>query len=229
MRSLAIPVCLFVAHSVFAAKQRVELVTRDRADFAANGVVRIDGSTGDLNIAGWDQPSVEVTTTRYVFAEERKKENAADKLKRIEVVRMASGNGELTITTMRGGTRGIHLDYRIMVPRNTRLRIRHHSGAVVINDVEGDIDARTGTGDIVLQLPATQTYAIDAKVRLGAVYSDFHSPAHHLAGEKLIESASGGGRNGHERRLDLHVDIGGISIQQRKTPAPETPGSPAGF
>ena len=49
---------------LFAVKQRVELITTDHADFAAGGLIHIEGSTGELNIAGWDQPSVEVIATR---------------------------------------------------------------------------------------------------------------------------------------------------------------------
>ena len=203
------PIAICLALPAFAAKQRVELVTTDHADFAAGGLVHVEGSTGELSIAGWDQPSVEVITTRYVFREERDKAKAAEKLKRVEVVKMIAGNGELTIATMRKGASGVHLEYRIMVPRNCRMTIRHHIGDVRVTDVAGDIDARAGTGDIVVQLPGSEHYAIDATVRFGTVYSDFDTARHHkLIGEKLIVGAG----TGH--RIDLHVGTGGISIQK---------------
>ena len=92
-----IAMCLVLP--AFAAKQRVELVTTDHADIAAAGVIHIEGSTGELNIVGWDQPSVEVMTDRYTFQETRDKAKTTAKLKRIEVLKMASGAGELTITS----------------------------------------------------------------------------------------------------------------------------------
>lgn len=218
--AICLPLCL--ALPAFAVKERVELITTDRADFAAGGVIHIEGSTGELNIVGWDQPSVEVMTTRYTFQEERYKQKAADKLKRIEVVKMVSGKGELTISTMRKHERGTHIDYQIMVPRDSRLVIRHHIGDVVVTDVGGDIDAKAGTGDIVVQLPDMEHYAIDAKVRFGTVYSDFDSPRHQRAvGEKLLQAdAANGDDKGPAHKIDLHVDTGGISIQKRVPPAP---------
>lgn len=214
-KTVVIAICL--ALPAFAVKQRVELVTTDKTDVAAGTLIHIEGARGELNIVGWDQPSVEIMTTRYTFVEERNKQSAADRLKGIEVVKMDSGKGELTITTIRSNG-GVHLDYQIMVPRASRLLIRHHIGDVVVTDVAGDIDAKAGTGDIVLQLPEKQNYSIDAKVRFGTVYSDFNTARHHnVIGEKLIEAATAPDAKMPARKIDLHVDTGAISIQQRET------------
>lgn len=212
-------VVMCLAIPAFAGKERVELVTTDRADFVAGGVIHIEGSTGELNIVGWDQPSVEVTTDRYTFKESRDKEKAAAKLKRIEVTKMVSGKGELTIATTKH-EKGIHVDYQIMVPRTSRLVIRHHIGDVVVTDVGGDIDAKAGTGDIVVQLPEMERYSINAKTGLGGVYSDFNSARHTFVGQRLVEDASTGDAKGPSHKIDLHVDIGGISIQKRESAAP---------
>src|SRR5215472_16499598 len=45
----------------------VESVTTNRVDFSAIGTIRIENSTGELNIEGWDQPAIEVTVTRYAW------------------------------------------------------------------------------------------------------------------------------------------------------------------
>jgi hypothetical protein len=199
---------------LFAVKQRVELITTDHADFAAGGLIHIEGSTGELNIAGWDQPSVEVIATRYAFEEERDKAAATGKLKGIEVVKMVAANGELTITTHRNET-GVHVDYQIMVPRKSRLVIHHHIGTVVVADVGGDVDATNGAGDILVQLRDPEQYSIDAKTRLGAVYSDIKDPRHHdVIGERLV---SDGKTPLHH--VNVRVGAGGISIQKLNGPA----------
>jgi hypothetical protein len=209
---LVIAIC--VTLPLFAVKQRVELITTDHADFAAGGLIHIEGSTGELNIAGWDQPSVEVIATRYAFEEERNKAAATGKLKRIEVVKMVAANGELTITTRRHET-GIHVDYQIMVPRNSRLVIHHHIGDVVVTDVGGDLDATNGAGDILVQLRDPEQYTIDATTRFGAVYSDIKDPRHHgVIGERLIDEVKTPAHH-----VNVRVGAGGISIQRIDGPA----------
>lgn len=207
-------IAICAALPLFAVKQRVELVTTDHADFAAGGLIHIEGSTGELNIAGWDEPTVEVIATRYTFAEERNKAAATGKLKRIEVVKMVAANGELTIATHRHET-GIHVDYQIMAPRNSRLVIHHHIGDVVVTDVGGDVDATNGAGDVLVQLRDPDHYTIDAKTRFGAIYSDFDTPHHHgVIGEKLAEDAKA-----PMHHVNVRVGAGGISIQKLEGPA----------
>ena len=175
--AICVPLC--VALPAFGAKQRMKLVTTEHVDFAPGGLIHLEGSTGELNIAGWDQPSVEVITTRYTFREDRDKEKANDRLKRVEVLKMTSGNGELTISATHKREAWVHVDYQIMVPRNSRLVIHHRIGDVVVTNVAGDIDATEHYGDIVVQLPEPESYTIDAKCKIGTVYSDFNdsSPA----------------------------------------------------
>jgi len=208
-------IAICAALPLLAVKQRVELVTTDHADFAAGGLIHIEGSTGELNIAGWDQPSVEVIATRYAFVEERNKAAADGKLKGIEVVKMVAANGELTIATHRHESR-IHVDYQIMVPRNSRLVIHHHIGAVIVTDVGGDIDATNGAGDILVQLRNPEQYTIDAKTKLGTVYSDIKDPRHHgVVGERMVTEVKT-----PSHHVNVRVGAGGISIQKLDGPAP---------
>lgn len=224
---IAICVSLSLSLPAFGGQERVELITTDHADVPAGAVIHIEGSTGELNIVGWDQPTVEVSADRYTFKEAKDKEKATEKLKRIEVVKMVSANGELTIDTMRKGEHGIHVDYQIMVPRNSRMIIRHHIGDVVITDVGGDIDAKAGTGDIVVQLPEMEHYSINAKTGVGGIYSDFNNARHTYVGQRLVQDASTADAKGPAHKIDLHVDIGGISIQKRESAAPLATTPPA--
>lgn len=190
-------VCLAVP--AFAVRPRVDVVTTEHAALAAGGQVRVEDSTGSVNIIGWDQPDVEVVATRYTFPTDSK-DRATERLKRIQITVTGGGSGEVTIATQKPYLRGTYIDYRIMVPRSARLLIRHRTGDVVITKVEGDIDAKAGKGDIFVQLPEPAQYMIHAKSRLGGVYSDFKdAPA----------PASGPAHN-----IDLRIGVGGITIQR---------------
>jgi hypothetical protein len=230
--AICVPLC--VALPAFGAKQRMELVTTEHVDFAPGGLIHLEGSTGELNIAGWDQPSVEVITTRYTFREDRDKERAGERLKRVEAVKMTSGNGELTISATHKHEASIHVDYQIMVPRNSRLVIHHRIGDVVVTNVAGDIDATERFGDIVVQLPEPEHYTIDAKCKFGTVYSDFNDPARHFIGERLVQDASvssTGDAKGPSRKVNLRVGTGGITVQKMDPVVPVPGGTPpvAGF
>src|SRR5665213_864354 len=196
-------------------RQRVESVSTERVDFAPGGTIRIEGSTGELNVEGWDRPSVEVTVTRSAWSGD------ADRAKRdldmIQVAKPAmAGAGELTIDTTHTRFPRATVDYRIRVPRDSRLVIRHGIGDVVVYDVGGDIDATNRVGGIVLQLPASSQYAIDAKNKTGGeIYSDFAGTTHY---NRLILSDSlRSGAPPATHRLYLRVGIGGIAIQKMAT------------
>jgi hypothetical protein len=206
-------IAICAALPLLAAKQRVELITTDQAQVAAGSLIHIEGSTGELNVAGWDQPSVEVIATRYTFEEERGRARAGEKLKRIEVVKMVAANGELTITTHRNES-GIHVDYQVMVPRSSRLTIHHHIGDVVIIGVDGDVDATNGAGDILLQVSDLEHCKIDAKSRFGTVYSDLNTAHHHgVIGEKLAADVKS-----PSHHINLRVGAGGITVQELSIP-----------
>ncbi len=190
-------VCL--AMPAFAVRPRVDVVTTERAALTTGGQVRVEDSTGSVNIIGWDQPDVEVVATRYTFPTDSK-DRATERLKRIQITVTGGGSGEVTIATKKPYLRGTYIDYRIMVPRTARLVVRHHTGDVVITKVEGDIDAKAGKGDIFVQLPEPGQYMIHAKSRIGGVYSDFKdAPA----------PATGPAHN-----IDLRIGVGGITIQR---------------
>lgn len=209
---------LCVALPAFAAKQRVDLVTTDHADFAPGGVIHVEGSTGELNITGWDQPSVQVITTRYTFVEDRNKEKANERLKLVEALKVTSANGEMTIAATHKRDPRVHVDYQIMVPRNSRLAIHHRIGDVVVTNVAGDIDATERFGDIVVQLPEPEHYAIDAKCKIGTIYSDFNDARRHFVGERLVQDsaadAKGADAKGPSRKINLRVGTGGITVQK---------------
>ncbi len=150
--AIAFGVCLPLCLSLAAEpRQKVELVTTDRTAFAEGGVIQVEGSTGELNIEGWDQPTVQIVTTRYAFPEPAHKERTAARLKTIQVTARMPDPGELTVSTSKYCLPGVHLDYRIMVPRTSRLVIRHRIGDVIVLNVAGHIDAKVRVGGVTIQ------------------------------------------------------------------------------
>jgi hypothetical protein len=190
---------------------RVESVTTEHADFAPGGTIRIEGSTGELNVEGWDQPSVEVTVTRYMWS--RNAEQAKRDLDRVQVSKPVAVGNEITITTTHKRSLAVHVDYRIRVPRDSKLVIHHGSGDVVIYDVGGDIDASAHWGEILVQLPKSSEYVIDARNKSGGeISSDFDGRTHYnrlLLGDSLKSEESA-----QPHHLRVRVGMGGITIQK---------------
>jgi hypothetical protein len=206
------------------AERPVQVVTTNAVDYAG-GTIRLTSTYGELNVETWDEPRVEVTATRTAFrnAGEKDQEQGKAYLNRIRVDVKKAANGDVEVTTRFPGRnrfmraiRGLgdfNIDYRVKVPRNARLEIRHGVGDVVVTGVAGDIDAAVKSGDVVLQLPRDEKVAIDAKTALGTVYSDLDGKhgSSYLIGQKLT------GGSGHTVRL--RVAVGGISIQRIGTAA----------
>jgi len=199
--------------------QQVQAVTTDRVDFAAGGTIRFEGSVGELNIEGWDQPQVQVTLTRFDYADAADKDREKGKLERIALKTEKRSGNELVITTtlphrnffvrkVQGAT-AADMNYRIMVPRDSHLIVHHGDGDVIVYDVGGDVEATARTGSIVVQLQDPAQYVIDARCKVGDVYSDYdgkyRTPLH--VGESLLASAQP-----PAHRVFLRVRIGDIDI-----------------
>ena len=167
--------------------------------------------SGEVNVEGWDQPTVEIEVVRSAWS--NREDLTKARLNLIQVSKKLEGN-ELTLTTSHKRFTGAHVDYRIRVPRNTKLVIHHGTGAVVVTGVDGDIDATTKTGDVLVQLDEPAKYQIDAFTKLGGIYSDFAGTIRRRRmgmGESLNPAAEG---PGDARHISLHVTTGGITIQK---------------
>jgi hypothetical protein len=213
---------LLLVIPAYAAVPKVysEVVTTDRVDFAAGGVIRIEGSYGELNIDAWDQPQVDIVVTRFAYSEQDKAGSGSltgQELNALKVTASKTSDKELLISTPRHKHWSkVRIDYRIMVPRSSKLVIHHQTGDVLIGGVngdgfDGDIDASVKMGDILLRLPRTGTYSFDADCREGGVVSEFAGgyKRTHLIGEKYTaQNSAAVTRHNH-----LHVGIGGIQIQ----------------
>jgi hypothetical protein len=217
------PVALLVlaASSMTQAKapmESVDVKTVKSADFTAGATVRIAGTAGELNIETWDQPRVEATLTRSEFADADERAEAKQKLERIGLSVGKHGN-EITVEMtapkrsflgrwVRGKTNATVV-CRVMVPRDAKLVVRHEDGSVMVYGAASDIDATARFGDIVVQLADPARYAIDARVKVGGVYTDYMGKdrQRRWVGQSFVSDSAAGARAIH-----LRVGAGGISI-----------------
>ncbi len=218
-RVAAMAVCAGFLAAGKAPERPLQVVTTDRLDFTG-GTIRVDNAYGQLNVEAWDEPRVEVTVTRTAYRNSTPQQQEQGKayLAKIQVTVKKSGNGDVEISTQFPGRNRLvrtiwglgdfNLDYRIMVPRTANLLIHHGVGDVIVQNVTGGIDATIRTGDIVVQLPDPEKYAIDAQCRFGDIFTDYdgthRSPW--LVGQKF-DAGSG-------HTIHLRAMLGGISIQR---------------
>jgi hypothetical protein len=194
---------------LYGAEQRVEVTKTERVNFAPGGIIRVNGSYGTLNVEGWDRPEVEIAVVKSTqqYYETKQRENAATRLERVRITTERVSDTELAISTHQD--RKISVDYEIRVPRDSRLEIHHGSGQVLVANVTGDIQATGHRGDLLLMLPDTGAYSIDAKTKVGVVTSDFAGDLHrrgYLLGERFSSPCA-------THRVYLRMGFGGITIK----------------
>jgi hypothetical protein len=205
------------------AKQAVEATHTERLDFAQGGVIRVDGSYGDLTVEGWDQPAVEITVTKFRgYYEPKLHDQAAKNFDKVLVMAERRSDKELEISVTVPARRwflpplltsdraGVSLEWHINAPRDSKLVINHGTGSVLVSNMIADIEAVGHRGDVMLMLPDSGSYAIDAKTKIGVVTSDFAGVPHprgYRLGERYATANSPS-----SRRIYLRVSFGGITI-----------------
>jgi hypothetical protein len=204
-----VPGLLAMTLSLFGGEQRVQVTNTERIKFAPGGLIRINGSYGTLNVEGWDRPEVEIAVVKssLKYYASKQREKAATRLERAHISTERVSDTELAISTHQD--RKISVDYEIRVPRDSRLDIHHGTGQVLVANVTGDIEATGRRGDILLMLPDTSAYSIDAKTKVGVVTSDFAGDLHrrrYLLGERFASPPA-------SHRIYLRVSLGGITIK----------------
>ena len=212
-----------------AGIKTVQVSKTDTMDFPAGGTLRLENSTGDVNIEGWDQLGIEITTIKSGKDDRQMqdREKTLQQLNRVEITAKQNGN-ELVIATRYPHHRAppyisplsrvtnFDLEYDIKVPRNAKIFVRHDAGNIYVDDVTGDIDAKVRQGLISLRLKGDAPHAIEAKSGVGNVSSDFPGmQSRHLFlpfGHQFVDSASGA------QSLHLRIGFGDIIILKAHDP-----------
>jgi len=199
----------------------IHVTSTQQVPFEPGGTIRVDHSYGELWIEGWDRPEVELTVTKSPNALYGAKDQAeATKLvEKVHVTAERRSDTELEIATSVaqfsrwthpfGPLGGVMLEYRIRVPRNSKLVIHHDHGEVLVSRIDADIEATGRAGDIVVLLPETGKYSIDAKSKFGTLSCDFDGDFRHkMGGGQYIQTAPA-----PAHRIYLRMGRGSISIK----------------
>jgi hypothetical protein len=211
--------------------------TTERVSFASGGMIRINGSYGDLNVEGWDQPEVEITVIKSMPYDYKGKQpdEATKQLDSPSIVTQRKSSNELVISTNSAQRRSllsrfpprktngsVSIEYEIHVPRDSRLVIHHGTGSVSVSDVTGDLEATCGRGDILLWL-RPGSYSIDARTKFGIVSSELEGAtlSRYLIGQRFTRETAP-----PSHRLYLRMGFGGITIKGI-LPESESPAAPS--
>jgi len=237
--SLGIALPSFAADGAHAngPRQSFESTDTQRVAFSPGGTIRLVDSYGYLTVEGWDEPAVAVAVTKSTdrFYDPAEKREAERRFELVRVVTERRSDKEVTISTILPARsplfrsilpldrivltkplvpntrRGVTLEYKVLVPRDSRLVVRHDTGYVWVSDVTGDIDMNSRTGDMIVMLPDPGPYSIDARTRLGSVSSDLVGKGRYrfLAGAHFA-----GANQTAARRITLRMGCGSITIKQ---------------
>jgi hypothetical protein len=185
---------------------------------APGATIQVDGSFGELNIEGWNQPDVEVTVIK-TLPYDYEPSKAEKDLNAVQVQTDRKSDAELVISTSipkhdsllsstAKSKTDVLMEYQIHAPTDLKLVIRHGDGSVHINNMSANIEANSSRGDIVVFLPEADP-SIDAKTQFGAIASDFAGDAHrvHLIGRTFTAGRSS------SSLVRLRMGYGGITIK----------------
>jgi hypothetical protein len=236
-RQMALPVFLFVswlalclpAHAQTVEKREAESTATQSLEFSPKGTIQIVDSYGSVKVEGWDKEEVELIVTKKTQKKYEPKNlaKAEKELERVKVAMERVGESSLLViytkylswtpARMFRGKTNLNLNYLIKVPRQSTLFVKHGIGEVHVTDVSGDIEATASIGEIILRLPEGNSYAVNARVRIGDVSSAF-GPATQRQGPFSVGAKLEGEPVASTRRVYLRVGIGDIQVSKLSPP-----------
>lgn len=203
-------VALVLIPSVLSAQS----TKTERFDFPPGGVLRLENTTGELTVEGWDRTDVEITTIQSKdVAQVTALTRGNELVVRTDFPRYAVFPPPLPFR----GAKEFDLEYRISAPKNASVVVDHDTGEVHIDNLAGDVQVKVLKGGMTLRLPETNSYAIDAKVDTGSIYSDFPGQWHRRLWP--LGSRYGQATSATAHKLYLRAGFGDIAILKiRKSP-----------
>jgi len=211
-------------------KQSFEITHTERVPFAAGKTIRLNHSYGYLTVEGWDEPDVEIAVTKSTdsFYQPSQQQRAEQPFEQVRVVTERRSDKELAISTIIPGRhrfrpkakRGVTVDYRIHVPRDSSLLVHQDHGYIWVSDMTGDLDVRSHAGDMIVMLPDAGPYSIDARTRLGTVSSDFTGKSRNRFSQFVVGSHFDYASQPATRRIYLRMGCGSIEILRDRPDRP---------
>jgi Putative adhesin len=191
----------------------------ERFTLAPGALIRFDGSYGELDVEGWDQPAIEITVIK-TLPYDTDKSKAKQDLSVVQVTTDRTTEKEVVITTkiathdgllssVKRAKTDVWVEYQIHAPRDSKLVVEHHEkGTIQVNNMAGNIEANSSSGDILVILPDPESRKVDAKTQFGTVVSDFgQTHREHFVGRSLVTGTS------TAALVHLRMGYGGITMK----------------
>jgi hypothetical protein len=215
------PICAILTSAAWATpkatfvREKPRIVDTETMIFASGGTIEINDSFGAVTVEGWDLAEVELTVIKtthndYPIAE---LPSVMAELDRVLIGSERPTDDHLIITTSapprklahpRGVNADVAIEYRMRVPRQTKLIIRHDTGNVAVNNIAGDMNVSARAGEVSLHLPANARFTVDAKAKRGEVCSEL------------------GHADGPAYAVHVRVGVGDISVRRLAAAEAET-------
>lgn len=141
--TLLLPIAA-LALSVAAAAQDTEDLIRRTIDVGPEGELSLSNISGDIHVTGTEGGSIVIEATKNYSGDARRGEDD------VEVDISQVGDRVRVETRHRGrrGHRGVSVDYRVSVPRGTRVELASVSGDVTMESVDGESTVRSVSGSV---------------------------------------------------------------------------------
>ena len=182
--------------------------------------LRVDNFAGDVTIRGGSTDAIRLVVTR------RARRNSD--MRRISITMSEEGSGVTVESDKPSGLNNVSVDLEIDVPTAARLDLNLGAGEMMIDDIVGETDIRSGVGkidyqgqpqgdcrfdlgagSITLRLPADVNVEVDLNTGVGRMEVDFPvSVSSHLVGS----TASGTLGSGVEGTIHANVGAGNINL-----------------
>lgn len=132
---------------------------------ASGSALRIHNSNGRIRVVGEERADVEIRASKVARAESR--EAAANLLREIRVLHgVVAGAIEIEVDLPRRWNRRGHVHLEARVPRGTSVEVSASNGKVCIENLRGDVRARSSNGsvDVASVVGDIEVSASNAKV-----------------------------------------------------------------
>jgi hypothetical protein len=186
--------------------------------------VEVHNAIGEIEIAAWDKPSVEIDA--------EKRGMSLDDVHRITVSVDQRGPTLVVTSHFPSGVSNCRVDYTIHAPATTNLDLEQSVGAIKSNGFAANVrettktgaiattmaalgttqsvKIRVGVGAIALEIPATSSASFSASTSIGAVTADFP-----LSVQRNMLGSSGSGSIGKgDAHVDLSISTGAIAVRR---------------
>ncbi len=180
------------------------------------GTFTMDVRTGDIQIAGWDDPHVEIEAEKVVEAGSERK--ALSQYQRVRIL-LDGRDKQVSLRTVypprrlwrpfRGESK-LSVDFHIHMPYDANLVLKCVDGDVWVRGIIGQENLMINYGDVEVDVPSiARLQSLQAKTWLGNVQSDIHGEDSAGFRQKVLFWNPNGTQN-----IRVKVHMGGIYIFQ---------------